>query len=96
MGTHLIASASVAALLTSPLSVMAQTSTEAPDSERQRDRAQLALEGQGLEEVIVTATRRSQPLQDVPLSVTALSQEELTAKGIVGYEGWRKKLRVSC
>lgn len=40
-----------------------------------------------LEEVVVTATRRSQPLQDVPLSVTAFSQETLSEKGIVGYEG---------
>jgi outer membrane receptor protein involved in Fe transport len=38
-------------------------------------------------EVIVTATRRSEKLQDVPLSVTAYSQEALTSKGIVGYEG---------
>lgn len=38
-------------------------------------------------EVIVTATRRAERLQDVPLSVTAYSQEALTAKGIVGYEG---------
>jgi len=38
-------------------------------------------------EVVVTATRRPERLQDVPLSVTAFSQEQLTAKGIVGYEG---------
>lgn len=37
--------------------------------------------------IIVTATRREQSLQDVPLSVTAYQQEELTEKGIVGYEG---------
>lgn len=37
--------------------------------------------------IIVTATRREQSLQDVPLSVTAFQQEELTTKGIVGYEG---------
>jgi iron complex outermembrane receptor protein len=37
--------------------------------------------------VIVTATRRDEPLQDVPLSITAFSQEDLTAAGIVGYEG---------
>lgn len=38
-------------------------------------------------EVIVTATRREERLQDVPLSITAFSQEELTSKGVVGYEG---------
>ncbi|OHB35299.1 MAG: TonB-dependent receptor [Phenylobacterium sp. RIFCSPHIGHO2_01_FULL_70_10] len=40
-----------------------------------------------VEEVIVTATRREERLQDVPLSITTLSQEELTRKGVVGYEG---------
>jgi outer membrane receptor protein involved in Fe transport len=40
-----------------------------------------------LEEIVVTATRRSERLQDVPLSVTVFSQAELTQKGIVGYEG---------
>ena len=38
-------------------------------------------------EIIVTATRRSERLQDVPLSVTAFTQEELNDLGIVGYEG---------
>lgn len=37
--------------------------------------------------VVVTATRRKEKLQDVPLSITAYSQKELTAKGIVGFEG---------
>jgi iron complex outermembrane receptor protein len=40
-----------------------------------------------LEEIVVTATRRSERLQDVPLSISVLSQEELTQKGIVGFEG---------
>ncbi len=39
------------------------------------------------EDVIVTATRRAERIQDVPLSITAFSQEQLTEKGIVGYEG---------
>ncbi|MCM8731654.1 TonB-dependent receptor [Hephaestia sp. GCM10023244] len=38
-------------------------------------------------DIVVTATRRSERLQDVPLSVTAFSQAELTEKGIVGFEG---------
>ncbi|RYF94912.1 MAG: TonB-dependent receptor [Caulobacteraceae bacterium] len=40
-----------------------------------------------VDEVIVSATRRDEKIQDVPLSITAYSQEELTAKGAVGYEG---------
>jgi iron complex outermembrane receptor protein len=40
-----------------------------------------------LEEIVVTATRRSERLQDVPLSITAFSPEDLQTKGIVGYEG---------
>jgi iron complex outermembrane recepter protein len=37
--------------------------------------------------VIVTATRREQSLQDVPLAVTAWQQEALSEKGIVSYDG---------
>ncbi|HEY1604608.1 MAG TPA: TonB-dependent receptor [Allosphingosinicella sp.] len=37
--------------------------------------------------IVVTATRRSERLQDVPMSVTAFTQAELTRKGIVGFEG---------
>ena len=40
-----------------------------------------------LQEVVVTATRRSEKLQDVPLSITTLSQEDLNERGIVNYDG---------
>src|SRR5579862_1802701 len=40
-----------------------------------------------LNEVVVTATRRSERLLDVPLSVTAFSQDDLTQKGIVDIGG---------
>jgi len=36
----------------------------------------------GLEEVVVTAQRREQKLQDVPISVTALTSAELTRQGV--------------
>ena len=35
----------------------------------------------GLEEVTVTAQRREQSLQDVPIAITALSGDQLAAKG---------------
>src|SRR5882762_1295024 len=36
----------------------------------------------GLGEIVVTATRRSERLQDVPISVLALSQEKMDAQGL--------------
>jgi outer membrane receptor protein involved in Fe transport len=38
--------------------------------------------GGALEEVVVTATRRNERLEDVPISVTAFSQEKLDAEGL--------------
>src|ERR1700733_1989307 len=57
----------------------AQAQTAQPVSEAQSNSQ--------LEEIIVTSTRRPERLQDVPLSVTAYSQQDLNEKGIVGYEG---------
>ncbi len=36
----------------------------------------------GLSEVVVTATRREERLQDVPISVSAFSQEKIDAQGL--------------
>ena len=41
-----------------------------------------AASNSGLEEIVVTATRRSERLQDVPVSVLAFSQEKLDAQGL--------------
>jgi iron complex outermembrane recepter protein len=43
-----------------------------------------AQEVAALEEVVVTATRRTESLQDVPLSVAALSSEQMESLGITG------------
>lgn len=68
----LIAAAAPAAAQTGPAT---PSPTAAPDAANDPN------------DVIVTATRRSERLQDVPMSVTAFSQEQLTQKGIVGFEG---------
>jgi iron complex outermembrane recepter protein len=39
-----------------------------------------------LSEIVVTALKRSEPLSKVPLAVTALSQDQLTAAGVVGLQ----------
>lgn len=80
MRAILLASACAAAFVVSATPALAQ-STE-PESTGQDE----AHDASG-NDIIVTATRRNERIQDVPLSVTAFSQEQLTEKGIVGFEG---------
>lgn len=46
-------------------------------------RAQEALAAASVDEVVVTAQRRSERLQDVPISVTALTEAQIAASGVV-------------
>jgi len=92
MRTIVLASAcAVAQLATSTVAQgQALEHTTGQDTEPPRrvsDRGAGAGQGSELNEVVVTATRRPELLQDVPLSITTLSQKDLTARGIVGYEG---------
>ncbi|HVY85170.1 MAG TPA: TonB-dependent receptor [Caulobacterales bacterium] len=70
--------ASLLALFVAASPAMAQTAGQSQTS---------ATSDTSGDEVVVTATRRSERLQDVPISITAFTQAELTQKGIVGTEG---------
>jgi outer membrane receptor protein involved in Fe transport len=78
MRAKLLASACAVALTMISSHVLAQETAPARKAATQEDT---------LQEIIVTATRRAQNISEVPLSITAFSQEDLTIKGVVGYEG---------
>jgi len=78
MRARLLASACAVTLFTVPVSALAQDA--ASDD-------MVKATTPGSQEIVVTATRREERIQDVPLSITAFQQEELTEKGIVGFEG---------
>ncbi len=83
MRAILLASACVIA----QAAVMAPVQARAQDQQAADQRDQQERRAETLEEVIVTATRREERLQDVPVSITTLSQEELNERGIVNYDG---------
>lgn len=66
---------------------VAQLAVFTPTQAQERDTRTQDRETATVDEVIVTATRRSERLQDVPLSITTLSQEDLNERGIVNYDG---------
>ncbi len=89
MGTRFTATVLVSVLSALPVSVLAQAVTEALDAQTrvENNPSKQEAEARVLDAVTVTATRRSERLEDVPLSVSVLSQDELDQKGVVGYEG---------
>ncbi len=82
------------AILLASVCAAAQAAAMTPDQARAQDQQPAAAQEEGrdrtataLDEVIVTATRREERLQDVPVSITTLSQDELNERGIVNYDG---------
>ena len=86
----LLASTAVIAVTNASAAIAQQASNARPDAAQ----TEQSTEGQSTSdpsarvdgEIVVTATRRAERLQDVPISITAFSQDELNQKGIVGYE----------
>lgn len=74
----LVISAAVTAGLGAAAPAPAQTPAAAPDAARETG----ASGGTELSEVIVTARRTEERLQDVPISMTVLSQDQLTNRNI--------------
>jgi iron complex outermembrane recepter protein len=48
--------------------------------------------GQVLEEIIVTATKRTERLQDVPIAISAVSAEDIRARGLTQYADFLNSL----
>src|SRR5579864_5350760 len=48
--------------------------------------AETSAESAGIQEVVVTARRRTENLQDVPLAVTAISADTLTQQNVTNLE----------
>jgi iron complex outermembrane receptor protein len=61
----------------SPLAALADASV---------DRSDQATAGQALEEVVVTARKRVESLQDAPISISVFSASDLQARGVEGME----------
>jgi len=84
MRTVLLASACAAAFaITSPAFAQQATQKSTPTTEPNAEDESANPNG----EIVVTATRRNERIQNVPLSISAFTQEQLTEKGIVGFEG---------
>src|ERR1700689_2765787 len=65
----------------SALGVLGASSAAATDANTQ-DSGNAAAAPTGLEEIVVTATRREEGISKVPISITAMSQDMLDQKGI--------------
>ena len=72
--TSTLALATACALISTPASAQVTGDTDTPAAD-----ATQASSGQGVAEIVVTATRRSENLQDIPLSVATVDDETLAA-----------------
>ncbi len=74
-------------ILTTP-SILAQEAAEAAREEPEGAAERIVV----LEEIVVTATRRDIPLQDVPVAVSVLTAEDIEARGFTEYGNYLNSL----
>ncbi|MCA8900438.1 MAG: TonB-dependent receptor [Hyphomonas sp.] len=85
MKSRILGSVSAALVLFAP-AALAQEDAPAPATAQPQDGQ--SADGEAVQDTVyVTATRRTEDIQDVPISISAFAQRELSEKGIVGYEG---------
>ena len=87
MRGFLLGSVCAAALAATASPAFAQDTPTPAEREEASEPAAQEGETETGNDILVTATRREERLQDVPLSISAYQQRELTEKGIVGFEG---------
>lgn len=74
----LLAAVVTQALSTFPVAAQTATGAQSPAEKAEADTKELV----SLEEMVVTAQRRAQDIQEVPIAVTALDAAQLNARGI--------------
>lgn len=62
-----------------------QAKSQDSSTESQNTRHAVASDASGLEEIVVTASKRTERLQDAPVAITALSGEQLQSLGAVSF-----------
>ena len=81
-----LASAAIVPIILGAPALAQDTPDTASSSSAQAEATAATEEGYGLEEITVTAQRRSERLQDVPIAVTALTSGALDNQGITSVE----------
>jgi len=79
--TLLVSTALAAGIVLLPTQALADTTTGTPPSKPQQAATQPP-QGDQIEDIVVTAQKRTERLQDVPIAVTAITGEALERKGL--------------
>lgn len=76
-----------ASLLSAESIRLAQSDSAVPDTAVPRPEA-----GMALDEVIVTATKRAERLQDVPVSIAVIGGQDIERRGLIGMEDYLRSI----